>query len=385
MSCSICRLPFTPGPGAMFPRPIPEGVLTPKQFNYFQWATGISDRLMGVVSQFEFFDANMFGGMHRFVPVTVVWESDNGTFMMCHSTCASLLRRVMRCEDNSVDSFTRLCEIMFVIGRPLPGADSGRLPHINYETIGPEKVDLTSFWKTSHNDPGLNQFDWKAFKSSDLAWALNRPDVFPRFHSTVAPSRLAILGSQPSETHDAITTLPTDIIQLFLPYLSTASYIALTSTCRLLRYSALSKFQPHARALVLALGWAVPLSHEYAAAQRNGLCMANEVESPHDADWLLYLSHVHRTQSMRVRRWIWGIVEEIDRVFKERRVGSEYESTVGEDGKEVKSKTRLALEQQVGMFGFMIPEMAAKNMTPADLNMFNGQGMNFEPVFNGGG
>ncbi|TFK50020.1 hypothetical protein OE88DRAFT_1809056 [Heliocybe sulcata] len=61
----------------------------------------------------------------------------------------------------------------------------------------------------------------------------------------------------------------------------------------------------------LELRWAVPLPSEYAIAKTQNIAMANAKESPLDADWVLYLSHVHRTKSMNVGVWIWGLCQRI--------------------------------------------------------------------------
>ncbi|KAG7096630.1 hypothetical protein E1B28_004047 [Marasmius oreades] len=40
-----------------------------------------------------------------------------------------------------------------------------------------------------------------------------------------------------------------------------------------------------------------------------------DVCSPADCDWMLYLCKVHWTKSMRVRRYIWSVCEEVKRVY----------------------------------------------------------------------
>jgi len=47
--------------------------------------------------------------------------------------------------------------------------------------------------------------------------------------------------------------------------------------------------------------------------------MAHAENSPRGGDWLLYLSHVNRTKSMRVRRWLWALSEEVKRSYEERK------------------------------------------------------------------
>lgn len=141
---------------------------------------------------------------------------------------------------------------------------------------------------------------------------------FPRFHRTVAASRLDHLATvEEEERNDIITTLPFDLLDYIIPFLDIKGYIALVATCRFLRFCALSKFQRHARTLVLQLGWPLPVPAEQKdmdASQLDTLPSASTTS--YDADWLLYLSHVHRTKSMRMRRWIWAQATEIKRVYE---------------------------------------------------------------------
>ena len=45
MSCSLCRLPFTPAPLSVAPYPVPEGIMDEKQFNYFTKAYVVGERI----------------------------------------------------------------------------------------------------------------------------------------------------------------------------------------------------------------------------------------------------------------------------------------------------------------------------------------------------
>lgn len=148
---------------------------------------------------------------------------------------------------------------------------------------------------------------------------------FPKFFTEVSEKRLSSVGDPQPQT-DLLTTQPVDIIHALLPHLSIPDYLALTSTCRQLRRLALTTFQPHARKLVLSLGWAMPLPQEYVIAIKSqannktpGSVVAHEKYSPQDADWLLYLSHVHRTGSMRARRWKWVLAQKLARLYEEKR------------------------------------------------------------------
>ncbi|KZS92682.1 hypothetical protein SISNIDRAFT_486200 [Sistotremastrum niveocremeum HHB9708] len=241
---------------------------------------------------------------------------------MAHQTCSNLLCKVFGVP-SSIASLTKqqlrtMCEIETVLGRCTPAARGGvgRVPYVNYESV--TGLDMRSYWGQPRM-PGHVAFDWKKFKDWGPTWVLARPDVFPKFFSKVTPERLASVG-EPSETFDILTTQPLDILQLLIEYLDIPGYLALTSTCRTLRKLALTSFQPRARKYVLSIPWATPLLDssppEYVG--KNDV-MAHPQNSPHDADWLLYLSHVHRTNSMKERRRVWLIVEEIKRAYETRR------------------------------------------------------------------
>ena len=49
MSCSLCRLPFTPSTHSVCPRWPPPGVLTEKQVVYMKYAVGMAEHIFGLV------------------------------------------------------------------------------------------------------------------------------------------------------------------------------------------------------------------------------------------------------------------------------------------------------------------------------------------------
>ncbi len=114
-----------------------------------------------------------------------------------------------------------------------------------------------------------------------------------------------------------------DILHVLLPYLPVTSYLSLVSTCRFLRLHALTTFQPNARRLVLDIPWSLPLP---ADLNLMSPAMAAKVpdreRTPHSADWLLYLSHIHCTNSMRARRWIWALADNLKDTYLAQRATS---------------------------------------------------------------
>ncbi|KAF8529457.1 hypothetical protein JB92DRAFT_2860723 [Gautieria morchelliformis] len=283
---------------------------------------------MGTFNTFEYLDHNLFvsAEMHF-----VQWEGKTGTFLMMHTVCANILRHFFGVEnDCKVEDFVKICEIEKVLGRPKPGKDASRIPFVPYEKVGDPKdqADVRPFWQHG-GDPGMNLFAWKLFSESPMGWALSRPDVFPLFFSEPKHDRFTSL-CEPASQPGVFARLPLDILIMILPHLSTTSFVTLSATCRLLRLYATTVFQPHARSLVLSLGWATPLLGlgEYQAAisqnPKNALHLVHPIKSPRTGDWFLYLSHVHRTPSMRARRRIWNICEAVLRAVDKKLPASKY-------------------------------------------------------------
>lgn len=164
----------------------------------------------------------------------------------------------------------------------------------------------------------------------------------------VAPTRFP--GPPPEETTDILTKQPLDILHVLLPYLPNPSFVRLLSTCRTFRHAALTTFQAHARQRVLELGWAVPLSGEYASASqsiREQDIMVDPDAPPFDGDWLFYLSSIHKSQSLRARRRLWALGEEILRTVEEHRIASGYDEAISTEDTP-QSRTRKQLERHVG-------------------------------------
>ncbi|TRM63498.1 hypothetical protein BD626DRAFT_494511 [Schizophyllum amplum] len=322
MSCSLCRLPFVPSPMSAAPLAEhlpPDDFFTRAQYIYLQSAVGFGTRVHGLCRPFEFTSPNMFSNFDPPLALTVVWTVPNFTYVMMHRVCASLFRRAMHCEGDDFLAFKILSEVENVMGPLGELGDAGELRGVDYANIG-EKIDVRPFWRLG-NDHGRNWFDYEDFQKSPLNdWLFTRPDTMPRFFPKVENKHIGTIPN-PDELpsrDDPLTTQPLDILRLIVANLDAPSYVRLTGTCRFLRAHALTTFQPEARRLVLALQWALPTSSELAKMT------ATEESSPHDGDWLLYLSHAHRTKGMRVRRWIWAAACEAARVFEERKRVSPY-------------------------------------------------------------
>ncbi|KAL1704037.1 hypothetical protein EV121DRAFT_280648 [Schizophyllum commune] len=329
MSCSLCRLPFVPAPGSMNPLPEhfpPEGFMTKAQYAYFESALGFGPRVHGLVKTFKFLSPKNFGTFEPPVLLNVAWAHPGFTFVMMHHVCGALFRRAMGCESNTFEDQKRLCEVEVVMGPLGELEDAGELRGVDYASLG-EKIDVKPFWRVG-SDHGQNSFKYDEFQQSPLSdWLFTRPDSIPRFYPVVEAKHWSTIphpDAIPAGT-DVLTRQPLDVLLAILAHLDAPTFVKLTSTCRFLRAHALTTFQPEARRFVLALPWAFPMTSELGKMTRAMRQAVPDPErSPHDGDWLLYLSHVHRTKGMRVRRWLWANATEAARVFEERKKVSPY-------------------------------------------------------------
>ena len=175
------------------------------------------------------------------------------------------------------------------------------------------------------------------------------------------PGRLSSLG-KPAAQSGILVRQPLDVLLSLLPHLSQPTYLALTSTCRLIRLHALTTFQPHARSLVLSLGWATPLLGvgEYNAAVKKNQTvvqsLVHPVHSPASGDWLLYLSHVHRTSSMRARRRIWNICQAVKRAVEEQLPSSEYGKNLDVERTKIETHMKVMSKTMEDMRSMLEPE-----------------------------
>ncbi|KAF8918987.1 hypothetical protein CPB85DRAFT_1213355 [Mucidula mucida] len=324
MSCTVCRMAFVPGPRATSPFRAhypPDGLMPSSLYSYFIAATGIGPPdIHTLKGKYDYVSGNMFSGANGPIVMCVVWESDTvnntpTTAFMMHTVCAGLLLHRMDADPDTIDKAVRLAEVVGVLERPMGGDRAGRLKDVRYESAG-DKIDLNPFW-TVKRASGGNVFNWKALSESPYAYLISKPNVFPRFHTQVAPTRISPLDTIEFENTDMLTSLPLDIFETLIPHLSIQSYVMLMSTCRYLRFHALTTFQSHARRFVLQLPWSIPIPAELSDMKDDSIAkLPNRDSTPHDADWYLYLSHIHRTNGMRTRKWIWSLVEEIHDTYE---------------------------------------------------------------------
>jgi hypothetical protein len=94
--------------------------------------------------------------------------------------------------------------------------------------------------------------------------------------------------------------------------------------------------------------------------QPTNIDVAHAEDSPYDADWLLYLSHVHRTKSMRTRKWIWSLCEQLKTTYETKKATSVY-ADIGKGENLKKTAARLKLEKEVRASIAMMDEILRKN------------------------
>ncbi|KZV90660.1 hypothetical protein EXIGLDRAFT_770627 [Exidia glandulosa HHB12029] len=327
MSCCVCRLPLLPD-RAESTSPLPEhfappGVLTKEQTRYFERGTLWGDHIHGFWVDTRYFSSNMIANRDpKNNPVGLMmflWEQE---FITMHHTCFRLLCVVLDAEGENKESLRKLVALEMVLGPPGGGIDCGRWPGVNYEGAG-EEVDTRTLWKLGFA-LGSNIFDWRGLARLGYDWVVHRPDVFPRFYTTVSPERVKHLASGTDlRGTDVLTRMPSDVLRAIASHLvlEPAALAQLSGTCRFLRFLAVDEWQLLARDCVLALRWAIPCAAEL---QQDAKKLEGTANKDAQGDWMLYLSHVHRTNSMRVRRWVWALCGEVKRVadkhFKRTRI-----------------------------------------------------------------
>ena len=134
--------------------------------------------------------------------------------------------------------------------------------------------------------------------------------MFPRLWTTIKPSRLELYANR-NPSKDILSKFP-DLV-----FLKIASYLPLSD---LYNISILSKQQRY-RCLTtqsyqnlvrthLFNTWATPIPSEYPAKIQDGFPRQQAT-----GDWLLYGHHVYKTASMRNRRRIFNLIDQLESLY----------------------------------------------------------------------
>ncbi|KAL0064719.1 hypothetical protein AAF712_008265 [Marasmius tenuissimus] len=253
-----------------------------------------------------------------------------------HTGCFKILRSILDLEDdNSAKELADFYQIGEILGQCLADNDHGRFKGVRYEAVG-EKINLRPYWFRGYKLGKAHDhvvFDYNQLIADGKQWLITRPDVFSRLHRVVDHAkRIAPFGGrEPVPGTDILTSQPFPIMNLLVSYLSAASFVRLTSTCKYLRFHALTSFKPYARKfLVEEFPWAFPTRLEFDMIKQNKAvldAMASpdlEICGP-ECDWLGYLSMVHspKSKSMRTRRYIWSVCVELKREYDDQLTAKE--------------------------------------------------------------
>jgi hypothetical protein len=183
----------------------------------------------------------------------------------------------------------------------------------------------------------------------------SRPDMFPRLHSIGGkPGRLDGLGTR---THNSTIFLRTGGYEHIFPsitqYLDLSSLYNLAAACKELRYYSLTEptYQLTVRNAIRETQWAMPVASEIPDKVPDGYPDPNTT-----GDWLLYGTHIHKTNSMRNRRRIFNLMSQMESQYITKATDEGYLN--GPNSKQMQNYLRASLEQQLlirklnGMFDY---------------------------------
>ncbi|KAF8996769.1 hypothetical protein BDZ89DRAFT_1084011 [Hymenopellis radicata] len=251
MSCSICRLPFIPGPYSNDP--------LPEHFPPKELCHPLLPEIQTVTARFDYCSKNFFCCYDGHRIANVMWESPFGfsnTVFMMHTACAGMFFHVLGVDDkNTNEGMTLIAQVVGVLGRPLAGQDPGRLRNVCYEAVG-EQIDLRPFWRQGFQ-PGGDVFNWKALSQSKYNFLVVRPFIFPRLLD-VAPSRTAHFATIELNNQNRFTTSRL-ITSTFSCRISGVLLHLLGFDMPLSSTTCPYDVPPHARRLVLDIPWSLPL------------------------------------------------------------------------------------------------------------------------------
>ena len=135
--------------------------------------------------------------------------------------------------------------------------------------------------------------------------------MFPRLHTTVKPERLEICA-HPTLSNDILSKSPDLVFLKIASHLTLSDLYTVAVLNKHLRHRCLTSYSyQNVVRKRLFKTWATPIPSEYPAKNQEGYAYATA-----KGDWLLYGHHVHKTQSMRNRRRIFNIIDQLDFYIK---------------------------------------------------------------------
>lgn len=164
--------------------------------------------------------------------------------------------------------------------------------------------------------------------------------MFPRLHTTVKPERLEICA-HPVPSNNILSKSPDLVFLKIASHLSLPDLYTISALSKHLRHRCLTSqsYQNIVRERLFKT-WATPIPSEYPAKSQEGYAYPTA-----KGDWLMYGHHAHKTQSMRNRRRIFNIINQLDSLYKIKAVKAGYFS--GPHAEQKQLYIRTIVDQQL--------------------------------------
>jgi len=168
--------------------------------------------------------------------------------------------------------------------------------------------------------------------------------MFPRLHPVGA--KQGRLDGLDDRTHHAIVFLRTGAHEHIFPtitkYLDISDLYNLAATCKELRYHALTdiSYQLSVREALRRKQWTMPVPAEIPAKCPDGYPAPTAI-----GDWLLYGTHINKTNSMRNRRRIFDLIGQMERQYTSKAKSEGYLN--GPHAAQMQKYLRSSIEQQL--------------------------------------
>ena len=164
--------------------------------------------------------------------------------------------------------------------------------------------------------------------------------MFPRLHTKVKAERLEMCAN-PTPSNDILSNSPDLVFLNIASHLPLSDLYTVAVLSKTLRHRCLTSrsYQNVVRKRLLKT-WATPIPSEYPSKMQEGYA-----HSKATGDWLLYGHHVHKTQSMRNRRRIFNLIDQLDSLYKVKAINEEY--ALGPHAEQKQLYLRTIIDQQL--------------------------------------
>src|SRR5438552_1112992 len=164
--------------------------------------------------------------------------------------------------------------------------------------------------------------------------------MFPRLHATIKPKRLETCkNATPSE--DFLSSSPDPVFLIVASQLPISDLYTIAALSKHLRHRCLTTISYHNIVRErLFKTWATPLPSEYPVNIPEGYAHPSAT-----GDWLLYGQHVYKTHSMRNRRRILNIIDQLKQKYNQK--GMEDGYLAGPHAEQKQRYLRAIIDQQL--------------------------------------